>query len=156
MMIACSNTPEELQRALDIITNIKLTLDVTDMSEDEFIAARENAYNAYLDGLSSRNEWIRHPEIRESGKIKYLINSGILSVDELKVLKDVLDGTGTASEKFKKIIEAMPTRIHEISKVIRDLEEFKSISDVIVSNRLAKDFFDVEEKVYTRDLFGRD
>lgn len=122
MMIACSNTPEELQRALDIITNIKLTLDVTDMSEDEFIAARENAYNAYLDGLSSRNEWIRHPEIRESGKIKYLINSGILSVDELKVLKDVLDGTGTASEKFKKIIEAMPTRIHEISKVIRDFE----------------------------------
>ena len=42
------------------------------------------------------------------------------------------------------------------SKVIRDLNEFKEISDVIVSNRLAKDLFDVEEKVYTRDLFNRD
>ena len=42
------------------------------------------------------------------------------------------------------------------SKVIRDLDEFKSISDVIVSNRLSKDLFDVEEKVYTRDLFNRD
>ena len=42
------------------------------------------------------------------------------------------------------------------SKVIRDLDEFKKVSDVIVSNRLAKDLFDVEEKVYTRDLFNRD
>ena len=42
------------------------------------------------------------------------------------------------------------------SRVIRDLEEFKTMSDVIVSNRLSKDLFDVKEKVYTRDLFNRD
>ncbi len=42
------------------------------------------------------------------------------------------------------------------SKVIRDLDEFKEISDVIVSNRLSKELIDVEEKVYTRDLFNRD
>lgn len=42
------------------------------------------------------------------------------------------------------------------SKVIRDFEEFKSMSDVIVSNRLNDDLMDVEEKVYTRDLFNRD
>ena len=42
------------------------------------------------------------------------------------------------------------------SKVIRDLEEFKSMSDIIVSNRLSEDLFDVEDKVYTRDLFNRD
>ena len=42
------------------------------------------------------------------------------------------------------------------SKVIKDFDEFKSISDVIVSNRLSEDLYDVEEKVYTRDLFNRD
>lgn len=42
------------------------------------------------------------------------------------------------------------------SKVIKNLEEFKSMSDIIVSNRLSKELFDVEEKVYTRDLFNRD
>ena len=42
------------------------------------------------------------------------------------------------------------------SKVIKDLEEFKEMCDIIVSNRLDKELFDVEEKVYTRDLFNRD
>lgn len=42
------------------------------------------------------------------------------------------------------------------SKVIKGLDEFKSMSDIIVSNRLSKELFDVEEKVYTRDLFNRD
>ena len=42
------------------------------------------------------------------------------------------------------------------SKVIKDLEEFKEMCDIIISNRLDKELFDVEEKVYTRDLFNRD
>lgn len=42
------------------------------------------------------------------------------------------------------------------SRVIKNFEEFKSISDVIVSNRLSEELKDVEEKIYTRDLYGRD
>ena len=42
------------------------------------------------------------------------------------------------------------------SKVIKDLDEFKKISDVIVANRQSINLNDVEAKVYTRDLFGND
>lgn len=42
------------------------------------------------------------------------------------------------------------------SRVIKDFEEFKKISDVIVANRLSDEIKDVVDKVYTRDLFSRD
>lgn len=42
------------------------------------------------------------------------------------------------------------------SKVIKDLDQFKKISDVIVANRLHSDILDVKDKVYTRDIFNSD
>jgi len=42
------------------------------------------------------------------------------------------------------------------SRVIKDLEEFKKISDVIIGNRRSDELADVDAKIYTRDLFGGD
>lgn len=42
------------------------------------------------------------------------------------------------------------------SKIITDLDDFKTICDVIVANRLVDEIQDVADKVYTRDLFGND
>ena len=42
------------------------------------------------------------------------------------------------------------------SRVIKDINEFKAISDVIVANRLSENLLDVKDKVYTRDIFNSD
>lgn len=42
------------------------------------------------------------------------------------------------------------------NKIVNDLEKFKAQSDVIIANRMDSDLSDVKEKVYTRDIYGRD
>lgn len=59
---------------------------------------------------------------------------------------------------FKVIIyePALHKNEFEHSKVVKDLTEFKNITDVIVANRLSKNLMDVKDKVYTRDIFNSD
>lgn len=59
----------------------------------------------------------------------------------------------------KKVVIYEPTLQQDTlyhHKVIRDLDEFKKMSTVIVANRLEEELHDVQAKVYTRDLFSRD
>jgi len=42
------------------------------------------------------------------------------------------------------------------SRVVRDLDEFKRVSDVVVANRITDEIREVGEKLYSRDLFGSD
>ena len=61
--------------------------------------------------------------------------------------------------KGVEIVIYEPTLLEDTffgSRVIRGLDAFKELSDVIVANRKASELADVEEKVYTRDLYARD
>jgi UDPglucose 6-dehydrogenase len=42
------------------------------------------------------------------------------------------------------------------SKVLKSLDNFKGLVDVIISNRMYEELSDVSEKVFTRDFFGHD
>ncbi|MDP5274725.1 nucleotide sugar dehydrogenase [Chengkuizengella axinellae] len=69
---------------------------------------------------------------------------GIMKRIKAKGIEVVVYEPGLEEEKF----------FH--SQVIKELSEFKRLSDVIVSNRLSPEIQDVKDKVYTRDLFNRD
>jgi len=42
------------------------------------------------------------------------------------------------------------------SKVLKEMNRFKNLSDIIIANRFDELLEDVKEKVYTRDIFGSD
>lgn len=72
----------------------------------------------------------------------------------------VLDIIDELKEQNFKIIvyepEAKETEISSRYYLYRDLEAFKAESDLIVANRYSREIADVMDKVYTRDVFGRD
>lgn len=63
------------------------------------------------------------------------------------------------TEKGVKVVIFEPT-LHQNefynNQIIKNLDKFKIMSDIIVSNRASKELFDVTYKVYTRDIFNRD
>jgi UDPglucose 6-dehydrogenase len=119
----------------------------------------ENLISAIVQSNTTRKDHIAEEIIKKSPKV--------VGVYRLTMKSDSDNFRSSAIQGIMKRIKAkgIEVVVYEPtlkeseffnSKVINNIEEFKSLSDVIVANRLNDELKDVKEKVYTRDLFARD
>ena len=118
-----------------------------------------NIIGAIVDANRTRKDHIANQVIK--------MNPKVVGIHRLTMKTDSDNFRSSSIQGIMKRIKAkgIEVVVHEPvlkddkffnSRVVNDLDEFKKISDVIVSNRLEKELFDVKDKVYTRDLFNRD
>ncbi len=118
-----------------------------------------NIINAIVEANSTRKDFIAEQIIKRKPKV--------VGIYRLTMKTDSDNFRTSAIQGIMKRIKAKGVEVVVYepvlkgdnfydSKVIKDLEEFKKISDVIVSNRFEEKLKDVEYKIYTRDLYRRD
>ena len=118
-----------------------------------------NIMQAIVDANRTRKDFIaerileRNPRIVGIYRLTMKANSDIFRQSSIQGVMKRIKADGV------EVVIYEPTLKEDTfynSRVIRDLEEFKRISDVIVANRYQDELKDVLDKVYTRDLYFRD
>lgn len=118
-----------------------------------------NIIGAIVDANRTRKDFVaeqildRNPEVVGIYRLTMKANSDNFRYSSIQGIMKRLKAKGIEVIVYEPTLEENEF-FH--SKVVKDITQFKELSDVIVSNRFEKELSDVEEKVYTRDLFGRD
>ena len=119
----------------------------------------QNLIRAIVDSNTTRKDFIARDILRRKpqvvGMYRLIMKAGSdnFRVSSIQGIMKRIKAKGVEVVLFEPALEEDS---FYNSEVIRDLDEFRRRSDVIVANRLSNDLDDVAEKVYTRDLFGRD
>lgn len=125
----------------------------------------ENLIQAIVDSNRTRKDFIAERVMLKAGyPNKKDIVVGVyrltMKTDSDNFRQSAIQGVMKRLESYGADIliyePAAKTDAHFGHKITKDLKEFKKKSDVIVANRLSEELSDVMDKVYTRDLFGRD
>lgn len=118
-----------------------------------------NIIGAIVDANRTRKDFIaeqiikRNPKVVGIYRLTMKTNSDNFRSSAIQGIMKRIKAKGIEVVVFEPVLKE---ETFYNSKVMQDLNEFKNISDVIVSNRLDENLIDVETKVYTRDLYGRD
>lgn len=119
----------------------------------------QNMIRAIVDANTTRKDFIaydilkRKPQVIGIYRLIMKAGSDNFRASSIQGVMKRLKGKGLEVVVYEPVLEESEF-FH--SKVIRDLDEFKRISDVIIANRMSDDLNDVSEKIYSRDLFGLD
>lgn len=119
----------------------------------------QNIMSAIVDANRTRKDHIADMIIRRNPKIVGIYRL-TMKMDSDNFRQSAIQGVMKRIKAKGIEVVVFEPALHEDefynSRVIKDFDEFKRISDVIVANRLSDEIKDVVDKVYTRDLFSRD
>ena len=121
MRIEDSETPEELELALNNAANRQNLLESFRLSDKDFLEAKRKSYELYQDTLEDTTEEIKDPTVKIRKKIQYLKDSGELTEEEQEKLDSILTETRETGEIVKKITEQFGAeKAHRMYEVIRE------------------------------------
>lgn len=118
-----------------------------------------NLINAIVDANSTRKDFIAFSIIDKNPKVVGIYRLVMKSGSDNFRSSAIQGVMKRIKAKGIEVVVYEPVFKEDVffnSKVISNLAEFKAISDVIVANRVTGEIADVSDKVYTRDLFGKD
>lgn len=119
----------------------------------------QNLISAIVESNSTRKDFIAEQIIKRNPKIVGIYRLTMKSNSDNFRQSSVQGVMKRIKAKGIEVVVYEPTLADDKffnSRVVRSIEEFKKISDVIIANRYSEDLSDVLDKVYTRDLYFRD
>ena len=126
----------------------------------------EKLIQAIVDSNATRKDYVANSILKKSGhsddmpatvgvfRLTMKANSDNFRQSSIQGVVKRLKGEGVNVIVYEPTLKDGSVFCHNL--VVNNLEEFKKQSNVIIANRMSDELLDVEEKVYTRDIYGRD